>query len=61
MAVLLTIGLVSHYTPRAAYDRVMRAFIDLPAPAQGAALFAVAVLLHEAASTVAVPFVYFQF
>jgi len=61
VGVLLTLGLVSHYTPRAAYDRTLRAFIDLPAPAQGAALFAVAVLLHEAASTVAVPFVYFQF
>jgi alginate O-acetyltransferase complex protein AlgI len=61
VAVLLTVGIVSHYTPRASYDRVMRAFIDLPAPAQGAILFAVAVLLHEAASTVAVPFVYFQF
>jgi len=36
-------------------------FAALPAPAQGALLFAVAVLLHEAASTTAVPFVYFQF
>lgn len=61
VGVLLTVGLVSHYTPRAAYDRAMRAFIELPAPAQGALLFAVAVVLHEAASTVAVPFVYFQF
>jgi alginate O-acetyltransferase complex protein AlgI len=39
----------------------MRRFTALPAPAQGALLFGVAVVLHEAASTVAVPFVYFQF
>jgi alginate O-acetyltransferase complex protein AlgI len=58
---LLAVGLVSHYTPSMTYDRVRRAFGDLPAPAQGAALFAVAVLLHEAASTASVPFVYFQF
>jgi alginate O-acetyltransferase complex protein AlgI len=58
---LLAIGFVSHFTPRAAYQRVRRAFTELPAPAQGAALFAVAVALHEAASTAAVPFVYFQF
>jgi D-alanyl-lipoteichoic acid acyltransferase DltB (MBOAT superfamily) len=57
----LMVGLVSHYTPRAAYDRMQRAFIELPAPVQGALLFAVAVLLHEAASTAVVPFVYFQF
>jgi D-alanyl-lipoteichoic acid acyltransferase DltB (MBOAT superfamily) len=60
VAVLL-VGLASHYTPRGAYDRVERAFAELPAPAQGALLFAVAVLLHEAASTAIVPFVYFQF
>jgi hypothetical protein len=58
---ILTIGLFSHYTPEALYDRIRRAFTDLPAPAQGAVLFLVAVLLHEAASTAAVPFVYFQF
>jgi hypothetical protein len=33
----------------------------MPAPAQGAMLFFVAVVLHEAASVKAVPFVYFQF
>ena len=58
---ILAVGLGSHYVPRAAYDRAQRGFSALPAPAQGAALFAVAVLLHEAASTAAVPFVYFQF
>ncbi len=58
---LLGIGMASHYVPRRAYERVQRAFTELPAPAQGAVLFAVAVLLHEAASTASVPFVYFQF
>ena len=58
---LLVVGLVSHYTPGATYERVRRGFGELPALAQGAVLFAVAVVLHEAASTAAVPFVYFQF
>ncbi len=58
---LLAIGLGSHYVPRGAYQKAQRLFIELPAPAQGALLFAVAVVLHEAASTVSVPFVYFQF
>ena len=40
---------------------VLKRFAALPAPAQGAVLFLVAVVLHEAASTTAVPFVYFQF
>ena len=57
----LAVGLGSHYVPEATYERLKQRFIDLPAPAQGALLFAVAVLLHEAAATEAVPFVYFQF
>src|SRR5262249_26520401 len=61
VAALLAVGLVAHYTPGATYERVRRAFGELPAPAQGAVLFAVAVVLHEVASTAAVPFVYFQF
>jgi D-alanyl-lipoteichoic acid acyltransferase DltB (MBOAT superfamily) len=58
---LLALGLASHYTPRATYERIRAGFATLPAVAQGALLFAVAILLHEAASTTAVPFVYFQF
>ena len=33
----------------------------MPAPIQGFLLFCVGILLHEAASAAAVPFVYFQF
>jgi D-alanyl-lipoteichoic acid acyltransferase DltB (MBOAT superfamily) len=58
---LLTVGLFAHYTPESVYERARRTFTELPAPLQGALLFGVAVLLHEAASTAAVPFVYFQF
>jgi hypothetical protein len=61
VAAILAIGLASHYVPENTYERMKKAFTDLPAPAQGALLFAVAVLLHEAASAEAVPFVYFQF
>ncbi len=57
----LAVALASHYVPRAAYERLRGGFAALPAPAQGALLFGVAVLLHEAAATTAVPFVYFQF
>jgi D-alanyl-lipoteichoic acid acyltransferase DltB (MBOAT superfamily) len=58
---LLGIGLVSQLVPEAAYERVKNGFTDLPAPLQGAVLFGVAVVLHEAAGATAVPFVYFQF
>ncbi len=61
VAGLLAVGLVSHYVPEDVFARVRRAFVELPAPAQGVVLFAVAVTLHEAASAEAVPFVYFQF
>jgi D-alanyl-lipoteichoic acid acyltransferase DltB (MBOAT superfamily) len=61
VAGILAIGIAAHYVPESAYERLKRGFTDLPAPAQGLVLFAVAVLLHEAASTEAVPFVYFQF
>ncbi|HVY49693.1 MAG TPA: MBOAT family protein [Minicystis sp.] len=58
---LLVIGIASHLVPEDAYARARRAFVALPAPAQGLVLFAVAAVLHEAASAEAVPFVYFQF
>jgi D-alanyl-lipoteichoic acid acyltransferase DltB (MBOAT superfamily) len=58
---LLGIGMLSHFTPRDSYRWCREQFTALPAPAQGVVLFLVAVLLHEAASTQAVPFVYFQF
>ncbi|MCC6556535.1 MAG: MBOAT family protein [Polyangiaceae bacterium] len=61
LAGLLGVALLSHYVPEDLYQRIRRAFIDLPAPLQGAILFLVAVGLHEAASAAAVPFVYFQF
>jgi alginate O-acetyltransferase complex protein AlgI len=58
---LLAAGFVSHFMPERAYEAIKRGFAGLPAPAQGAALFVVALFLHEVASAVAVPFVYFQF
>jgi D-alanyl-lipoteichoic acid acyltransferase DltB (MBOAT superfamily) len=58
---LLGVALASHYVPEDAYQSLRARFTALPAPAQGAVLFLVAVVLHEAASTTAVPFVYFQF
>jgi D-alanyl-lipoteichoic acid acyltransferase DltB (MBOAT superfamily) len=61
VVLILAIGLLAHYTPERVYERARLAFSSAPAPAQGALLFGVAVLLHEAASADAVPFVYFQF
>ncbi len=61
VAALLAIGLASHYVPEGWYQEARRRFTAMPAPAQGIVLFGVAVLLHEAASTAVVPFVYFQF
>ncbi|MEP7120804.1 MAG: MBOAT family O-acyltransferase [Byssovorax sp.] len=61
LVALLAVAIASHYVPERAYEWLRARFTALPAPAQGALLFLVAVVLHEAASTTAVPFVYFQF
>ena len=58
---LLGVGVLSHFIPENAFRRMRAWFIHMPAPAQGVALFAVAVALHEASSIEAVPFIYFQF
>jgi alginate O-acetyltransferase complex protein AlgI len=44
-----------------AFKAMKRTFSNLPPIGQGAVLFLVGVVLHEAASTQAVPFIYFQF
>jgi D-alanyl-lipoteichoic acid acyltransferase DltB (MBOAT superfamily) len=61
--VLLVIlgALLLQWTPRKIYDRARELFILAPAPVQATVLFAVALALREAASSEAVPFVYFQF
>jgi alginate O-acetyltransferase complex protein AlgI len=58
---VLAIGLVSHYVPERWYQRVLGAFANLPAVAQGAVLVLLALSVREMASLEAVPFVYFQF
>jgi D-alanyl-lipoteichoic acid acyltransferase DltB (MBOAT superfamily) len=58
---VLALGLASHYVPDRAYRAALERFTALPAPLQGLALFATALLLREMASLDAVPFVYFQF
>jgi hypothetical protein len=54
-------ALVLQWIPRSLYDRGREAFIRAPAPVQALVLFAAALALREAASSEAVPFVYFQF
>ncbi|MBI5535190.1 MAG: MBOAT family protein [Deltaproteobacteria bacterium] len=57
----LAVGLITHYTPDDWFERARAEFSSLPGWAQGVLLFCVAVLLREAATSQAVPFVYFQF
>ncbi len=61
VVLVIALGFAAHLVPDDLYDRVRRRFAALPAPAQGALLFAVALVLKRVASTQVVPFVYFQF
>jgi D-alanyl-lipoteichoic acid acyltransferase DltB (MBOAT superfamily) len=58
---MLALGLISHFTPERWYQGAQRTFANMPAPAQGMALFCVGLALREMATAAAVPFVYFQF
>lgn len=58
---VIALGLVVQWLPRDIYNRVRDGFTRMPAPVQGALLFVLAIVLREAASTEAVPFVYGQF
>jgi D-alanyl-lipoteichoic acid acyltransferase DltB (MBOAT superfamily) len=58
---ILALGLLSHYVPAPAFERLKRGFIVAPFPVQGALLFIAALVLRKMVSSEAVPFVYFQF
>ncbi|MFC1642988.1 MBOAT family O-acyltransferase [Myxococcota bacterium] len=58
---LLSLGMVTHWAPEHWYVAARAQFTRLPAPAQGLALFATALVLRELSAAEAVPFVYFQF
>jgi len=58
---VLALAVVTHGVPDRWLEQLQQRFARLPALAQGAALFLVALLLHEAATVKTVPFVYFQF
>jgi D-alanyl-lipoteichoic acid acyltransferase DltB (MBOAT superfamily) len=58
---VLALGLGSHFTPERWYQGARRVFEQMPAPAQGMALFCVGLALSAMATADAVPFVYFQF
>jgi alginate O-acetyltransferase complex protein AlgI len=57
----LAAGAIGHALPDDAFARLRERFADLPAPAQGALLFAAAVALREVSTSASVPFLYFQF
>jgi D-alanyl-lipoteichoic acid acyltransferase DltB (MBOAT superfamily) len=59
--IVLGVGLLSHFLPKPWELKLRESFVNLPAVAQGVALFALALLLREMASLESVPFVYFQF
>jgi hypothetical protein len=54
-------GLLVQWFPRKFYGGVRDTFIRAPAYVQAVFLFGIALALRQAASTEAVPFVYFQF
>ncbi|MEJ7732410.1 MAG: MBOAT family protein [Polyangiaceae bacterium] len=61
LVALLVVALGAQHLPASLQIGARHRFASLPAPAQGVLLFLVALVLHEAASATAVPFVYFQF
>ncbi len=58
---VLGLGLLAHFTPDRVFLVTKRRFASQHPLVQGLLLFLVAVVLHEAASAQAVPFIYFQF
>ncbi len=58
---VLALGLLSHWAPERWYQGARTVFSQMPAPAQGMALFCVGLALTAMATADAVPFVYFQF
>jgi D-alanyl-lipoteichoic acid acyltransferase DltB (MBOAT superfamily) len=58
---VLSLGLVSHFIPRSAYERVRDTFVRSPALVQGVTLAAFAYAIHFAAGAKAEPFIYGQF
>jgi alginate O-acetyltransferase complex protein AlgI len=58
---IVLFALALQWAPRKLYDTARDGFIRAPAPMQAIVLFAVALILREAATADAVPFVYFSF
>ncbi len=50
-----------HYTPKGWFESIERAFMQMPAPAQGVALACVGFALSFVATSEVVPYIYFQF
>jgi uncharacterized membrane protein len=61
VALIILGALILQWSPRKYYDKAREMFIAAPAYAQAVVLCLVAAALHKAASSEAVPFVYFQF
>jgi alginate O-acetyltransferase complex protein AlgI len=58
---VLALGMLTHFTPKRAEQKLQQLFALAPAPAQGIILAACAYALHFAASAKTEPFVYGQF
>ncbi|MCG8557372.1 MAG: MBOAT family protein [Proteobacteria bacterium] len=58
---VLLAGYAAHYLPAESFERLKHAFVQMPAPAQGVALAALAAGLLLTASQEVVPYIYFQF
>jgi alginate O-acetyltransferase complex protein AlgI len=58
---VLALGLVTHFIPRSAYERIQGTFVRSPALVQGITLAACAYAIHFAGGVKAEPFIYGQF
>jgi D-alanyl-lipoteichoic acid acyltransferase DltB (MBOAT superfamily) len=61
VVLIVVLGLLAHWIPDRVYNQVRDGFVRLPALAQAAALFALAIGLYFVASSDVVPFIYARF
>lgn len=61
IAVLIILGLASHWLPENIWGKLEQGFISMPAPVQASVIFLVSIGLYYVASSDVVPFIYAQF
>lgn len=61
LALVITVGFISHWMPERSFEIARGGFVRLPAPIQASALFALAIGLYFIASSDVAPFIYARF